>query len=560
MPERVIGIDLGTSNSVVAVVEGDQAVVIPDAEGRRIHPSVVAFPGDGSVIVGAEAKRLLSLDPENTISSIKRLIGRNYYAKEVQVTQETQPYRLVRGVDNTPHIEVRGGQYTIPEISGFILQHLKHVAEDYLGQSVEKAVITVPANFSHTQRQATKLAGELAGLDVLRIINEPTAAALAYGFGRNLHTRLAVYDFGGGTFDITVLDVEGSIFHVLSTAGDSYLGGDDFDNRLVDYMVMAFRQRHDYDLTQDQRALQRLKAIAEKVKCELSFRPKVAVQVQELVAGPDGPIDLSFSITREGFNQKCQDIVQRSFAVCDEALRAGGLTSSDVAEVVLVGGSTKIPLVRDMVQRYFFTPPKVEINPDEVVAVGAAIQGAALVAEMADAQVAFDEIASEFSRLDEMGPNTQEFPRPSTGGGPEIGRTLLMDVTQHALGVATVGGFYDVVVERNTNLPVAHTRLFTTSVDYQETVRVQVYHGDEPTVDANEKLGEIELIGLRQAPRGQVVVEVTFELDADGILSVTARDQETGAEQSMRLRLDGAVSHEERARLLERRQGGELAP
>ena len=558
MTERVIGIDLGTSNSVVAVVDGGHAKVIPDREGRRVQPSVVSFPEEGPVIVGAEAKRLLTIDPENTVSSVKRLIGRNFYAREVRIAQETQAYTIVRGVDDTPQIEVRRGRHTIPEISAFILVHLKRIAEEYLGHSVRKAVVTVPANFNHTQRQATKLAGELAGLDVLRIINEPTAAALAHGFGQDLHTRVAVYDFGGGTFDISLLDIDGSIFHVLSTAGDSYLGGDDFDNRLVNYMLMAFRQRYDADLGSDRRAMQRLKAIAEKVKCELSFRPKVAVQVQELVKGPAGPIDLSFSITRDGFNQKCQDIVQRTFAVCDDALRAAGMTSEGIGDVILVGGSTKIPLVRDMVERYFFTPPKAEVNPDEVVAVGAAIQGAALLAEMTDAQAAYEQLQDQFDELASMDPETTRFPTPNLQGVPDIGRTLLMDVTQHALGIATVGGFYDVIIERNTNLPASQTRLFTTSVDNQDIVRVQVYQGDSEVAEDNEKLGELELIGLRAAPRGVVVVEVTFEVDVEGILGVRARDKETGAEQIMRLRLDGAISSEERARLLEQANSGEL--
>ncbi|MDY0058724.1 MAG: Hsp70 family protein [Myxococcota bacterium] len=550
MSEPVIGIDLGTSNSVVAVVEGDRAVVIPDKEGRRIHPSVVSFVAADRIIVGAEAKKLMTLDPQNTVSSVKRLIGRNFFAKEVKVAQETFPFGIVQGADNTPHIAVRTGTYAIPEICSHILRHLKGIAEDYLGRSLTKAVITVPANFTDTQRKATQLAGELSGLEVSRIINEPTAAALAYGFGRDLDTRLAVYDFGGGTFDITVLDVEGSIFHVLSTAGDSYLGGDDFDNRLVNYMVMAFRQRHDFDLTNDIKALQRLKAIAEKVKCELSHRPKVAVQVQELVNGPEGPIDLSFSITRDGFNQKCQDIVQRTFAVCDEALRAGGISADQVAEVILVGGSTKVPIVREMVERYFSTRPVVEINPDEVVAVGAAIQGAALRADLVDADEAFQALQEDMHHLEKLGPQTQEFPRPQLGRVPEIQRTLLMDVTHHALGVATLGGFYDVVIERNTILPTERTRLFTTTVDGQETVRVQVFQGEADTVEANEKLGELELFGLRKAPRGEVVIEVVFEVNIDGILNVTARDRETGARQSIRLRLEGGTSPEEQHRML----------
>ena len=555
MPDCVIGIDLGTSNSVVASLRGEQCVVIPDREGRRIQPSVVSFSEDGAVIVGTEAKRLMTVDPENTVSSVKRLIGRSYFAKEVRIAQESYPYSIVQGSDNTPQIEVRSRKYAIPEICSFILQHMKKIAEEYLGHSITRAVITVPANFSLTQRQATKLAGELAGLDVLRIINEPTAAALAYGFGKDMHTRLAVYDFGGGTLDVSVLEIEGSVFHVLATAGDTYLGGDDFDNRLVSYMVMAFRHRHDFDLSNDIRAMQRLKAIAEKVKCELSSRNKVAVQVQELVEGPEGPIDLSFSITRDGFNQKCQDIVQRTFGVCDEVLQAVGLTSEQIPEVILVGGSTCIPLVREMVERYFFSPPRMDVNPDEVVAVGAAIQGAALLAEMSEIDAAYEELQSDLSELDQMAPETEQFPRPKLGEPSRVEHTLLMDVTQSTLGVATLGGFYDVVIERNTVLPVERTRLFTTSVDEQDIVRVQVFQGEGQTVEENEKLGEMELRGLRKALRGEVVIEVCFEMDVEGILNVTARDQETGAEQSISLKLAGAISGEERDRLLARAAG-----
>jgi len=582
--ERVVGIDLGTTTSVVSVVEGERSIVIPDQDGVKIQPSVVSFTQDGEVLVGTRAKKRLAVDPVNTIYSGKRLIGRNFYSREVKVASGSCTYRIVKGPNANPMVVAHGNEYAIPEVSGFVLRHMKQVAEDFLGSHISKAVITVPANFSDAQRQATKLAGKIAGLDVARVINEPTAAALAYGFGKGLEARVAVYDFGGGTFDISILEIRDTVFQVLSTAGDTYLGGDDFDNRLVNYMVMAFMQRHDFEITSDVVAMQRLKAIAEKVKIELSYKSKVAVQVQELVRGPKGPVDLSFSITRDGFNEKCKDIVSRTMAVCDQALSDASLTTDKIDKVILVGGSSKIPLVRDMVDKYFRTEIVADVNPDEVVAVGAAIQGAALEQEYAG------------DEPNKPSGETQDFPAPRAGtpgtapmhqipvdpmdAAPTLVREkpkeptapmtrmpvadedvtvpvrpvmpVLLDVTPQSLGIETVGGYYDVIIHRNTTVPVEQRRLFTTSVDGQTSVRVQVGQGESNVAEENLKLGELELYGLRPAARGEVCIAVTFEIDTDGIVNVTAQDEETGAAQSVRLKVHAGYTEEEQAELIRR--------
>ena len=623
MAERVVGIDLGTSTSVVAVVEGDRSVVIPDQDGVKIQPSVVSFTPDGEVLVGARAKKRLAVDPVNTIYSVKRFIGRNFYSREVKVATVSHTYRIVKGPNANPMVVAHGNEYAIPEISGFVLRQMKQIAEDFLGSSASKAVITVPANFSDAQRQSTKLAGKIAGLDVVRVINEPTAAALAYGFGKGLNARVAVYDFGGGTFDISVLDIRDTVFQVLSTAGDTYLGGDDFDNRLVNYMVMAFMQRHDFDITQDVVAMQRLKAIAEKVKIELSAKPKVAVQVQELVKGPKGPVDLSFSITREGFNEKCKDIVQKTLGVCDQALADAGCNVDAIDKVILVGGTSKIPLVREMVTKYFKREPVTDINPDEVVAVGAAIQGAALEREYSAShpQMTAVDVSGEPGDTGRYGPpgatqpfgggapaahgqappgGTQEFPAGGipapggasiggTGGGagrtgpmqefaaqgpaggapgstqpmgsataihPDLPRPLLLDVTPQSLGIETVGGYFDSIVDRNSTIPTEFTRLFTSSVDGQTSVKVQVYQGESKQAEDNLRLGELELYGLRPGARGEVVVAVTFEIDTDGIVNVTAVDEETGQAQSVRLKVHAGYSEEEEQQMIERHADG----
>lgn len=514
MSGKVIGIDLGTSNSVVSVLVNGEPVVIPDAQGRTIHSSVVAFLPDGEILVGNDAVPRKIIDPVNTVYSAKRLIGRPFFSEEVRIAQTHYPYEVVCGEDNNPKIVASGREYSAEEISAMILTHMRDLAEAYLGERIDRAIITVPANFNEGQRTATKVAGEIAGLEVVRILNEPTAAALAYGYGQGRREKVVIYDFGGGTFDITVLDLRDSVFEVLSTAGNTYLGGDDFDNRLVDFMVAAFHHRYAYDLSTEIVAMQRLKNIAEQVKCDLSEKDKVAVQIQEMIPGSAQPVVLSFSLTREGFYERCQDIVQQTFLVCDEALRLAELTHHEIDHVVLVGGTTRMPLVRDMVSRYFVKEPVGDINPDEVVAVGAAIFAASLEAD--------------------------------SGGGRSA---LLIDVTPQALGIATAGGFCDTVIERNENIPTERSRTFTTNRDYQDVVKLEILEGDSRRAEENRKIGELMLEGVRPAPRGQVQIQVTFEIDTDGILNVSAVDVETGLRQSARLAVAGSLSSEEAARL-----------
>jgi molecular chaperone DnaK len=523
--EPVIGIDLGTTNSCVAVVRDGEVHVIPDEHGERIQASVVTFLSDDSVLVGNEAREEAVNDPENTVYSAKRLIGRAYSSKEVTEAREHFPFRVVKGRQQEPFVQIRSQRYAVPEISGMVLRRMKDIAEQYLGSPVSKAVVTVPANFNDGQRQMTRLAGELAGLEVIRIINEPTAAALAYGYGHDVDARLAVYDFGGGTFDATILEIKGNVFEVVSTAGDGYLGGDDFDNRLTRYMKLAFEKQHGFSIENNVAALNRLRQVAERTKCELTRREKAIVQVRELAEDADGKLlDLRFQIDRESFNQRCEDIVQRSFLVCDEALRDARMRASDIDEVVMVGGTTKNPLVQSMVQHYFGQAPLDNVNPDEVVAVGAAIQGAAL--------------------------NRDHFVEGHMSTSP-----LLLDVAPKSLGVQTVGGIFDVLIPRNAPIPTEQTRLFTTTVDEQTHVRLRVYQGEYRQVNDNTWLGEVELYGIRSAPRGQVEIEVSFEIDANGIVIVTAKDRETGIEQATRITVTAGYDPEDVAAMKERSLG-----
>ena len=509
----VLGIDLGTSNSVAAVMQGDRVIVIPDSEGHRIHPSVVSFHPSGVVLCGHKAKARRIVDPENTVFSAKRLIGRRFSSPEVRAVRARAPFVIKEGPNEQPMIATRGGEFTVPQIAAMVLGYLKKLAEDYLKQEVAHAVITVPANFNDAQREATKAAGRLAGLEVLRILNEPTAAALAYGYGKGSRSRIAIFDFGGGTFDITILRLQDRIFEVLATAGDTYLGGDDIDLRLVDAMIQAFLTVHGIDLRQSPLAVQRLRAVAEQVKCQLSERTRAVVRVQEIAHGEGGaPIDLSFSLTRDGMNAKVVDIVDRAFVVCDEALRLAGTDVTQIDDVVLVGGTTRMPLVRDRVRHYFDKEPRADINPDEVVAVGAAIQGATLMQE------------------------------PGVGGQP---KAVLLDVTPRALGVATVGGFADTIIPRNAQVPIEQNRVFTTSADNQTEVVIQVCQGESRRFDENTKLGELRLDGLRPARRGEVRIVVTFEIDTDGILRVRAKDQETGKSQAATIHVLGTMTEEE---------------
>jgi molecular chaperone DnaK len=509
----VLGIDLGTSNSVGAVMQGDRVIIVPDAEGNRIHPSVVSFHPSGNVICGHKAKARRIVDPENTVFSMKRLMGRRFGSPEVRAVRARAPYVIKEGPNEQPMIATRGGEFTVPQVSAIVLSYLRQLAETHLGQPVAHAVITVPANFNDGQREATKAAGRLAGLEVLRILNEPTAAALAYGYGKSLQSRVAIFDFGGGTFDITILRLQQRIFEVLATAGDTYLGGDDIDLRLVDAMIQAFLQVHNIDLRQAPLAVQRLRAVAEQVKCQLSDRARAMVRVQEIAHGPGGAaLDFSFSLTRDGMNAKVVDIVDRAFVVCDEALRLAGTDVSQIDDMVLVGGTTKMPLVRDRVRQYFGKEPRADINPDEVVAVGAAIQGATL---MQDA------------------------------GAGERPKALLLDVTPRALGVATVGGYADTIIQRNAQVPIEQNRIFTTSADQQTSVVLQVCQGESRRFDENTALGELKLDGLRGARRGEVRIVVTFEIDTDGILRVKAKDEETGNTQAATIHVLGTMTEAE---------------
>jgi len=511
MSELAVGIDLGTSNTVVSVVQGNKAHVIPDREGRRIHPSVVSFHPKGMVLVGQEAVRRRVIDPLNTIYSVKRLIGRTFRSEAVQTAKKRHPFKIIEGENQQPVVVARGNEYPVPEISAFVLRHVKTLAEEFIGESIKSAVITVPANFNDAQREATRAAGRIAGLNVLRILNEPTAAALAYGYGQGMHTRVAVYDFGGGTFDTTILQLSGKVFEVLSTAGDTFLGGDDIDEFLVDHMKNLFLRNTRIDLASNISAVARLRQVGEQVKRQLSTRPKALVQVQEMAIGPGGqPMHLSFSLTRERLNSMAQDLVQRSFLICDEALKLSGMTVGQVDEVVLVGGMTKMPMVVEGVKGYFGKQPREDINPDEVVAVGAAIQAAALTRT------------------------------PGASGADSV----LLDVTPRALGIKVVGGFAETIIERNAQIPVEQTRRFTTSQDYQTNVRIQVCQGESRQFDENQALGELVLDALRPARRGEVAVEVTFEIDTDGILNVQAKDPETGVAQQARIQVLGTISEE----------------
>ncbi len=512
----IIGIDLGTTNSCVAIVEDGEAHVIPDRNGHKIQPSVVSFYPDGSHIVGAEARVQMIYNPEHTIFSAKRLIGRPYSSPEVQAFIKTAPYKIVRGPNDAVMVEAQGQLYSLIEISAIILEHMKGIAEEYLGETVDKAVITVPANFNELQRNATKAAGEHAGLEVVRVINEPTAAALAYGFGKEYDQNICIYDFGGGTFDVTILNIKDQVFEVLSTAGDTFLGGDDIDGKIVDLIINSYKKQYNIDLTKEPLALLRLRAEAEKVKQILSSEKQAQLKVPGIVYTDQGAIDLNVSLTRDNFNIIIKDIVEKTFKVCDEAIERSGLHVSEIENVVLVGGTTHIPLVRDMVQLYFGKPPYWGVNPEEVVALGAAIQGAIISGTHVSTPSSKDG-ASQSEQQD----------------------ALLLDVTPLSLGVGTLGGRVEVVIPRNTPLPTEQARVFTTVRDNQTTVRIKVYQGESPYEEENELIGELVLDNLRPAPRGEVEVEVTFEIDVNGIVKVSAMDIESGAKQEASLNLVG---------------------
>jgi len=509
----VVGIDLGTTNSCVAVMINGQVVVIPDEAGRRLQASAVAFLEDGTVVIGEEAKRELTRDPRNTVFSAKRFLGWPYDSDEAKRLRAQLPYRVVRGEDQNAMIEVRGERYALPEISALVLHRMRDIAERYLGREVTRAVITVPANFNDSQRQMTKLAGELAGLEVVRILNEPTAAALAYGYGKGLDASLAIYDLGGGTFDVTVLRASGNIFEVLSTSGDTYLGGDDLDNRLTRVLLLYLQKQHPFNLDAQPEVRGFVKHIAENMKKALSTYERVQLTERVKLAEYPEPVELSVALSRDLFRAQCADIVERTFKICDEAFSRLPFAPRDLSDVILVGGSTRVPLVRELVERYFGRPPRADIDPDEVVAVGAAIQGAMLSAP---------------------------FSVERTLSSP-----LLLDVTPASLGVVTIQGICEVLIPKNTPVPCECRKVFATTSDQQREVTIQVLQGESRAAAENVKLGELTLAGLRAAPRGAVQIEVTFEIDTDGLVSIRARDLHTGVEQASSVKVSAGYSERE---------------
>jgi molecular chaperone DnaK len=507
MADKVIGIDLGTTNSVVAVMEGGDPVVIPNAEGGRTTPSVVGFTKDGERLVGQVAKRQAVTNPQNTVFSIKRFMGRKL--PEVPEEIKRVPYKVVSGQSDLAVVEVQGKRYTPPEISAMILQKMRQTAEDYLGQKVSKAVITVPAYFNDAQRQATKDAGKVAGLDVLRIINEPTASALAYGLDKKgKDEKIAVFDLGGGTYDISVLelyDVEGSRqFEVKSTNGDTHLGGDDFDQRVIDWIVAEFKREQGIDLSKDPMALQRLKEAAEKAKMELSSAMSTDVNLPFITADASGPKHLHLTLSRAKLEQLVDDLIQRTIPPMEQALKDAGLKPEEVDEVILVGGSTRMPKIQEVVKKFFNKEPNKSVNPDEVVAIGAAIQGAVLTGEQKD--------------------------------------VLLLDVTPLSLGIETLGGVMTVLIPRNTTIPTKKTETFSTADDSQTQVEIHVLQGERPMARDNRTIGKFQLTGIPPAPRGIPQIEVTFDIDANGILHVSAKDKATGKEQKVRIEASSGLS------------------
>lgn len=501
---KVIGIDLGTTNSCIAIMDGKEPKVIENAEGARTTPSIVAISGDGERLVGQPAKRQAVTNPENTIFAVKRLIGRRYDDPVTEKDKKLVPYKIVKGDNGDAWVEAGGKKQSPSQISAMILQKMKETAEAYLGEKVEKAVITVPAYFNDAQRQATKDAGKIAGLEVLRIINEPTAAALAYGLDKKDGKTIAVYDLGGGTFDISVLEIGDGVFEVKSTNGDTFLGGEDFDMRLVEYLAAEFKKEQGIDLKNDKLALQRLKEAAEKAKIELSSTTQTEINLPFITADATGPKHLTLKLTRAKFEQLVDDLVQRTIEPCKAALKDAGLKAAEIDEVVLVGGMTRMPKIQEIVKQFFGKEPHKGVNPDEVVALGAAIQAGVLQGDVKD--------------------------------------VLLLDVTPLSLGIETLGGVFTRLIERNTTIPTKKSQVFSTAEDSQSAVTIRVFQGEREMAADNKALGQFDLVGIPPAPRGVPQIEVTFDIDANGIVNVSAKDKGTGKEHQIRIQASGGLS------------------
>ncbi len=507
--ELVIGIDLGTTNSCVSLLEGDTPTVIPNRGGYKTTPSIVAVTEAGKRLVGHIAKRQAITNAENTVHAAKRLIGRKWESPQVKNALMTSSYHIVEGPHDDVRIELRSKPFSVPEISSMILQEMKLVADEYTGQSVSKAVITVPAYFNDNQRQATKDAGKIAGLDVIRIINEPTAAALAYGFGKNIDKTVAVFDLGGGTFDISILEIGSQgVFKVIATTGDTFLGGEDFDARIIDWLVDGFQAEHHLDLREDRMALQRLRDAAEKAKCELSSMPETEVNLPFIIStGANEALHLQTHLGRKKFEDLSQDLIERTIEICRQALDDAQLETDEIEDVLLVGGMTRMPAIQEAVKEFFHRTPNRGVHPDEVVAMGAAIQGAALIEDKRE--------------------------------------MLLLDVTPHALGIMTFGSHFEELIPTNTTVPTSMGKTFTTSRDNQTAVKIIVMQGDSERADENELLGEFILTGLRRAPRGEVEIEVIFEINTDGIVSVSAKDMETNQVQAIQVTASSGLTTDE---------------